>query len=60
MRYAVLVGTVLLLAGAVFVWFRGASRAEEVVEDELDRDRGAGRRVNDEPRRPVVVSDCGT
>jgi EmrB/QacA subfamily drug resistance transporter len=36
MRYAVLVGMGLLLIGAVFVWFRGATRTEEVVEDELD------------------------
>ena len=36
MRYAMLLGAGLLLVGAVFVWFRGASRAEEVVEDELD------------------------
>jgi len=36
MRYAVLVGMVLLLIGAVFVWLRGASRTEEVLEDELD------------------------
>jgi EmrB/QacA subfamily drug resistance transporter len=36
MRYAVLLGMALLLVGAVFVWFRGASRTEEVLEDELD------------------------
>ena len=36
MRYAVLVGMVLLMIGALFVWFRGASRTEEVLEDELD------------------------
>jgi hypothetical protein len=28
----------MLVVGAVFVWFRGASRAEEIVEDELDVD----------------------
>ena len=38
MRYAVLVGMGLLVIGALFVWFRGASRAEEAVEDELDVD----------------------
>ena len=36
MRYAVLVGTVLLVTGAVFVWLRGASRTEQLDEDELD------------------------
>jgi Na+/melibiose symporter-like transporter len=36
MRYAVLLGMALLLVGAVFVWFRGASRTEEAIEDELD------------------------
>ena len=36
MRYAVLVGMGLLVIGALFVWFRGASRTEEVVEDDLD------------------------
>jgi hypothetical protein len=36
MRYAVLVGMGLLVVGTVFVWFHGASRAEQVVEDELD------------------------
>ncbi len=37
-RYAVLVGMGLLMIGALFVWFRGASRTEEVLEDELDAD----------------------
>jgi EmrB/QacA subfamily drug resistance transporter len=36
MRYAVGLGAVLLVVGAVFVWFRGASREQEVTEDELD------------------------
>ena len=36
MRYAVLVGMGLLVIGALFVWFRGASRTEEVLEDDLD------------------------
>jgi Na+/melibiose symporter-like transporter len=36
MRYAILVGTVLLLTGAVYVWVRGASGAEQVEEDDLD------------------------
>jgi predicted MFS family arabinose efflux permease len=36
MRYAVLVGAGLLLVGALFVWFHGASRVEEIVDDELD------------------------
>ncbi len=36
MRYAVGVGTVLLLLGALFVFVRGASRREEVLEDDLD------------------------
>ncbi len=38
MRDAVLFGMGLLLVGALFVWFRGASAAEAVVEDELDDD----------------------
>jgi EmrB/QacA subfamily drug resistance transporter len=38
MRDAVLLGMGLLLIGALFVWIRGASRAEEIVEDELDID----------------------
>jgi hypothetical protein len=36
MRYAMLVGVGLLLIGTVFVWVRGASRTEEVLEDDLD------------------------
>ena len=41
MRYAIGLSAVLLVVGALFVWFRGASREEEVVEDELDaRDGG--------------------
>jgi len=36
MRYAVLLGMALLAIGALFVWFRGASRTEEVLEDDLD------------------------
>jgi EmrB/QacA subfamily drug resistance transporter len=36
MRYAVLVGVGLLVLGALFVWFHGASRDEELLEDELD------------------------
>lgn len=36
MRYAVLVGAGLLAIGARFVWFHGASRTEEIEEDELD------------------------
>ncbi|HEX4531069.1 MAG TPA: MFS transporter [Acidimicrobiia bacterium] len=36
MRYAVLVGAGLLVIGALFVWFRGASGVEAVVEDDLD------------------------
>jgi MFS family permease len=38
MRDAVLFGMGMLLVGALFVWMRGASRAEEIVEDELDLD----------------------
>jgi hypothetical protein len=38
MRYSVLFGMGLLLIGALFVWIRGASRAEAIVEDELDVD----------------------
>ena len=38
MRYAVLLGMALLLVGAVFVWFRGTYRTEEVAEDELDEE----------------------
>jgi EmrB/QacA subfamily drug resistance transporter len=37
MRYSVLLGAGLLVIGALFVWFRGASRLEEVAEDDLDR-----------------------
>jgi hypothetical protein len=36
MRYAVLLGMAMLTIGALFVWLRGASRSEQVVEDELD------------------------
>jgi EmrB/QacA subfamily drug resistance transporter len=36
MRYSVIVGLVLLLFGAAFVWLRGASGSEEVLEDQLD------------------------
>jgi Na+/melibiose symporter-like transporter len=36
MRYAVLLGMVMLFIGAAFVWLRGASRSEQVVEDDLD------------------------
>jgi hypothetical protein len=36
MRDSVLFGMGLLLVGAVYVWVRGASRTEEVLEDELD------------------------
>ncbi len=36
MRWAIGLGAAMLLAGAVFVWFRGASKAEEIVEDEID------------------------
>jgi predicted MFS family arabinose efflux permease len=36
MRYAVLVGMALLLVGTAFVWVRGASRTEELEEDDLD------------------------
>jgi hypothetical protein len=36
MRDAVLLGMGMLVVGAIFVWVRGASRAEEIVEDELD------------------------
>jgi EmrB/QacA subfamily drug resistance transporter len=41
MRDAIAVGVGLLLIGALFVFIRGASRSEEVVEDELDLDRVA-------------------
>ena len=36
MRYALLLGVGLLVTGALFVWFRGASGSEEVLDDELD------------------------
>jgi hypothetical protein len=36
MRYAIGLSALLLLVGAVYVWFRGASREQEVLEDELD------------------------
>ena len=38
LRYALMVGLVLLVAGTLFVWLRGASRDEEVLEDDLDLD----------------------
>ncbi len=53
MRYAIGLSAVLLVVGALFVWFRGASREEEVLEDELDA------RIEDgtEPvREPLSVS----
>jgi hypothetical protein len=36
MRDAVLLGMGMLFLGARFAWFRGASSAEEIIEDELD------------------------
>lgn len=36
MRYALFVGATLLMIGAAFVWLRGASRTEQVLEDEID------------------------
>jgi hypothetical protein len=36
MRDSVLFGMGLLLVGALFVWLRGASAAEAIVEDEID------------------------
>jgi len=41
MRYSMLLGTALLVMGTLFVWLRGASRAEQVVEDDLDVDLAA-------------------
>jgi EmrB/QacA subfamily drug resistance transporter len=41
MRYAVLTGVVLLAIGAAFVWLRGASRHEQVLEDDLDLEPAA-------------------
>ncbi|MCU1457843.1 MAG: multidrug transporter, partial [Actinomycetia bacterium] len=38
MRVSIGLGVVLLLAGASFVWVRGASRVEQIREDELDED----------------------
>lgn len=38
MRYAVGLGAVLLLAGALLVWLRGAPRELEALEDELDQE----------------------
>ncbi len=38
MQYALFLGVGLLLLGAVFVWVRGASREQQVAEDELDED----------------------
>ena len=35
MRDAVLAGAVILLVGALFVWFHGASRADDVVEPDF-------------------------
>ena len=38
MRYALLLGLGLLVIGALFVWFRGASATNEVLEDDLDHE----------------------
>jgi hypothetical protein len=38
MQFALFVGVALLLVGAAFVWIRGASKSEQVAEDELDED----------------------
>jgi len=35
MRYAVIAGAAILLVGALFVWFHGASSTEEAVEPEF-------------------------
>ena len=35
MRYAVIAGAAILLVGALFVWFHGATRTEEAVEPEF-------------------------
>ena len=42
MRLSLLLGAGLLAIGALFVWLRGASRHEEIVEDELDVTGGEG------------------
>ncbi len=36
MRYALAVGAILLLVGALFLWIRGVRHDEEILEDELD------------------------
>ena len=62
MRFSMLVGAGLLVAAAAFVWLRGPSRTQEVVEDAIDEgDPGARLAaldggVTDEPR-PGPVGD---
>ena len=38
MRLSMLIGAGLLLAAAAYVWFRGPSREQEVLEDVVDGD----------------------
>ena len=38
MRYALLLGVGLLMVGALFVWFRGTSGTEDVLDDDLERE----------------------
>ena len=58
MRYAVLVGMGLLVIGALFVWFRGASRTEEVLEDDLDAVGASCRPRTERGPRSVPVRTC--
>ncbi len=56
MRFSMLVGAGLLAAAAAFVWLRGPSRTQEVVEDAIDEGDPEARlaapagEVADEPR----------
>jgi EmrB/QacA subfamily drug resistance transporter len=50
MRWSIGLGAVLLLAGALLVWFRGASREQEVVEDEIDVSAERPQRPAPEPQ----------
>jgi EmrB/QacA subfamily drug resistance transporter len=60
MRYAIGLGAVLLLVGAVFVWFRGASRELEVTEDELDMSATVADVEHERDPDGVGVADINT
>lgn len=59
MQLAMVIGAVLVAGAAVYVWFRGPSREQEVLEDVVDGDlaeevHGAAE-IDDEQRQPVPV-----